>query len=67
MRPENFGSSFPCFRSKSARMGKGKFEAGDLIFGKVKGYPPWPARVTALSSKDRWAAAGAPCQLVTTQ
>jgi len=35
-------------------MGKGKFEAGDLIFGKVKGYPPWPARVTALSSKDRY-------------
>ena len=47
-------------------MGKGKFEPGDLIFGKVKGYPPWPARVTAITSKDRWAAAGPPGHLVTT-
>ena len=34
-------------------MVKQKFDPGALVFGKVKGYPPWPARVTALSSKDR--------------
>ena len=36
------------------RMVKQKFEPGALVFGKVKGYPPWPARVTALTSKDRY-------------
>ena len=35
-------------------MVKQKFDPGDLIFGKVKGYPPWPARVTAVTSKDRY-------------
>lgn len=35
-------------------MVKQKFEPGALVFGKVKGYPPWPARVTALTSKDRY-------------
>jgi len=35
-------------------MVKTKYSPGDLVFGKVKGYPPWPARVTALASKDRY-------------
>ena len=35
-------------------MVKQKFDPGDLIFGKGKGYPPWPARVTAVTSKDRY-------------
>jgi len=35
-------------------MVKQKFEPGALVFGKVKGYPPWPARVTAIASKDRY-------------
>ena len=37
-----------------SEMVKQKFEPGALVFGKVKGYPPWPARVTAIASKDRW-------------
>jgi len=35
-------------------MVKQKFSPGALVFGKVKGYPPWPARVTAVTSKDRY-------------
>ena len=35
-------------------MVKQKFDPGSLIFGKVKGYTPWPARVTAITSKDRF-------------
>ena len=35
-------------------MPKHKYEPGALIFGKVKGYPPWPARITGLGSKDRY-------------
>ena len=35
-------------------MVKQKFDPGNLIFRKVKGYPPWPARVTAVNSKDRY-------------
>ena len=35
-------------------MPKHKYAAGALIFGKVKGYPPWPARITGLGSKDRY-------------
>jgi len=31
-----------------------KFSPGDLVFAKVKGYPPWPARVQGFSSKDRY-------------
>ena len=33
---------------------KQKFNAGDLVFGKVKGYSPWPARITSITSKDRY-------------
>ena len=36
------------------KMPKHKYEPGALIFGKVKGYPPWPARITGLGSKDRY-------------
>ena len=32
---------------------KQKLNAGDLVFGKVKGYQPWPARITSITSKDR--------------
>eukprot|EP00088_Acartia_fossae_P037498 TRINITY_DN386_c0_g1_i5.p1 TRINITY_DN386_c0_g1~~TRINITY_DN386_c0_g1_i5.p1 ORF type:complete len:445 (+),score=124.00 TRINITY_DN386_c0_g1_i5:59-1393(+) len=31
-----------------------KFTVGDLVFGKVKGYPPWPARIISMASKDRY-------------
>jgi len=31
-----------------------KFSVGDVVFGKVKGYPPWPARIVAMQSKDRF-------------
>lgn len=31
-----------------------KFEVGDLVFAKVKGYPPWPARITGLGSKEKY-------------
>jgi len=35
-------------------MPKTKYNAGALVFAKVKGYPPWPARITGLGSKDRY-------------
>jgi len=35
-------------------MPKTKYTAGALVFAKVKGYPPWPARITGLGSKDRY-------------
>jgi len=35
-------------------MPKKTFTPGALVFAKVKGYPPWPARVTAVASKDRY-------------
>jgi hypothetical protein len=36
------------------KMPKGdKFPGGALVFAKVKGYPPWPARITAILGKDR--------------
>jgi hypothetical protein len=28
---------------------KKNFQAGDLVFAKVKGFPPWPARITGIS------------------
>ena len=28
------------------------FSSGDLVFAKVRGYPPWPARVTASADKN---------------
>jgi len=31
-----------------------KFTLGDLVFAKVKGYPPWPARIISIPSKDRY-------------
>ena len=46
---------YPVFKFISDRMPKGdKFQPGDLVFAKVKGYPPWPARITGMSSKDRY-------------
>ena len=41
-------------RWTSFSMVKQKFDPGSLIFGKVKGYTPWPARVTAITSKNRF-------------
>ena len=35
-------------------MPKHKYAPGALVFAKVKGYPPWPARITGLGSKDRY-------------
>ena len=35
-------------------MPKHKHTPGALVFAKVKGYPPWPARITGLGSKDRY-------------
>ena len=35
-------------------MPKHKYTKGALVFAKVKGYPPWPARITGLGSKDRY-------------
>ena len=35
-------------------MPKHKYTPGALVFAKVKGYPPWPARITGLGSKDRY-------------
>jgi len=31
-----------------------KFVPGDLVFAKVKGYPPWPARIAGLGSKEKY-------------
>jgi PWWP domain len=28
------------------------FNSGDLVFAKVRGYPPWPARVTVPADKN---------------
>jgi hypothetical protein len=28
------------------------FSAGDLVFAKVRGYPPWPARIIVASDKN---------------
>ncbi|XP_037926674.1 hepatoma-derived growth factor-related protein 2 isoform X2 [Hermetia illucens] len=28
-----------------------QFQIGDLVFAKVKGYPPWPAKITKIASK----------------
>ena len=28
------------------------FASGDLVFAKVRGYPPWPARVTSPADKN---------------
>ena len=33
----------------SAASKKNNFQAGDLVFAKVKGFPPWPARITGVS------------------
>ena len=30
-----------------------KFPGGALVFAKVTGYPPWPARITGIVGKDR--------------
>ena len=35
-------------------MVKQKFDLGAPIFGKVKGYAPWPGRVAAIISKNRF-------------
>ena len=35
-------------------MVKQKFDLGAPIFGKVKGYAPWPGSVAAITSKDRF-------------
>ena len=35
-------------------MPKHTYSTGALIFAKVKGYPPWPARITGLGSRDRY-------------
>ena len=40
--------------SRSSSMVKQKFDPGAPIFGKVKGYAPWPGSVAAITSKDRF-------------
>jgi len=35
-------------------MGKSAFQAGDLVFAKVKGYPAWPARITGQSTSGKY-------------
>ena len=35
-------------------MVKQKFDLGAPIFGKVKGYAPWPGSVAAITSKNRF-------------
>merc|ERR1712059_58373 len=35
-------------------MNNSKYPAGSLVFAKVKGYPPWPARITGPCPKDRY-------------
>jgi len=31
-----------------------KFEVGDLVFAKVRGYPPWPARVSGIKAAGKY-------------
>ena len=35
-------------------MSKEKFALGDLVFAKVRGFSPWPARITGLGPMDRY-------------
>ena len=37
-----------------AKKSRKKFAKGDLIFGKVRGYQPWPAVVTDLGHRDKY-------------
>ena len=44
-QPVLIGRSRPTTKMSS----KKNFQAGDLVFAKVKGFPPWPARITGIS------------------
>ena len=35
-------------------MVKPVFNAGDLVFARVKGYPAWPAKITEVPAKDKY-------------
>ena len=47
-------SSFRFVTPRRFRMVKQKFDLGAPIFGKVKGYAPWPGSVAAITSKNRF-------------
>ena len=35
-------------------MVKKTYNAGDLVFARVKGFPPWPAKITHIAAKDKY-------------
>lgn len=39
----------------AATASKKNFNAGDLVFAKVKGFPPWPARITGVAPGGKYA------------